>query len=440
MLLTVPKTQVYFFDLDTSPGWSVTGQWEYGPPLGYSDTHGADPSAAATGTNIYGYDLDDYYTNSMPKHYLTAGPFDFSAWEDVELRFQRWLGVQSSRYDHASIEASNNGTNWLPVWNHEGGTLIESAWHEQVCDLSSIADGQPAVYVRWVMGATSAANTYAGWNIDDVAFLANPWSGEGEGEGEGSGCDIDSLDNIFSMLLMIGDANADEMLSQAEAGLYVAEIGDYWPMFDLDSSGQLERLEFTGNMLVQMLSPRRGRERRTTSSPSQSSMGLLTLLHRKCLRWWTRTPAAALTAATSALSSSRPASPVSAATGPPSSWGKTPASGLTTCPSRRPRIAGPRPGSASLPKAASWGCIAPPCLFPFVTLEDAGEYVCNLRPRKVQGSLHRHDLRDRIPSSRMAIGASRCLPRHFLSWPFGCFAKNGIAARGKGGAAAFPAQ
>ncbi|MBN2053460.1 hypothetical protein JW905_00975, partial [bacterium] len=38
----------------------------------------------------------------------------------------------------------------------------------QEYDLSTYADGQPAVYLRWTMGTTDSSVIYCGWNIDDV--------------------------------------------------------------------------------------------------------------------------------------------------------------------------------------------------------------------------------------------------------------------------------
>jgi hypothetical protein len=55
------------------------------------------------------------------------------------------------------------------VWNHTATSPIsETAWSLQSIDLSPIADGRPAVRLRWVMGPTDGAVTYPGWNIDDV--------------------------------------------------------------------------------------------------------------------------------------------------------------------------------------------------------------------------------------------------------------------------------
>jgi len=41
-------------------------------------------------------------------------------------------------------------------------------------DISAVADGQPTVYIRWVMGPTDGSVRYCGWNIDDVELLGDP--------------------------------------------------------------------------------------------------------------------------------------------------------------------------------------------------------------------------------------------------------------------------
>ncbi|MFH0981220.1 MAG: C25 family cysteine peptidase, partial [Planctomycetota bacterium] len=83
------------FPLDTNPGWSVQGQWAFGDPTG-GGSHGLDPNTGHTGNNVYGYNLNGDYTNSMPAYYLTTTALNCSDLTDVELRFWKWLGVESS--------------------------------------------------------------------------------------------------------------------------------------------------------------------------------------------------------------------------------------------------------------------------------------------------------------------------------------------------------
>ena len=161
-----PSEMIYLFDMESDPGWSTEGAWAYGVPQGNS----GDPTAGHTGTNVYGYNLSGAYENNMPKRYLTTEALDFSNYRDVNLTFWRWLGIESAAWDHADIQASSNGVDWVTVWEHTGIGLVESSWSEQTYDISAIADGQPAVRVRWGMGPTDGSVYYCGWNIDDVAF------------------------------------------------------------------------------------------------------------------------------------------------------------------------------------------------------------------------------------------------------------------------------
>jgi len=161
------------FPMDTNPGWSTQGQWSFGVPLG-GGSHCGDPTSGHTGTNVYGYNLSGDYANNMPAYYLTTTALDCSGYENVTLRFWRWLGVQKEEYDQASVEVSRNGINWRPVWYNTGVDLCDGAWIECTYDIAGIADGQSTVYIRWKMGPTNGSVIYPGWNIDDVCLLGDP--------------------------------------------------------------------------------------------------------------------------------------------------------------------------------------------------------------------------------------------------------------------------
>ncbi len=157
-----------YWNMDTDPDWNAEGDWAWGVPQG-SD---GDPTSGYTGENVYGYNLGGSYTNNMQPTNLTAGPFDFSAYSAVEIRFMRWLGVESASYDHASFAVSVDGTNWTTIWEHAGSTLTETDWTPVSYDLSQYVDGESSVYLRWVMGESDSSVTYCGWNIDDVEIWA----------------------------------------------------------------------------------------------------------------------------------------------------------------------------------------------------------------------------------------------------------------------------
>ena len=171
--LAVGYGTAYSWNLDTDPGWSTQGQWAWGIPAGGGGGGGGpDPTSGHTGRNVYGYNLNGDYTNNMPEYHLTTPPIDCQGLTDVHLRFSRWLGVEKSIYDHAYVRVSNNGTTWTNVWQNGAADVADSSWTLQDIDISSLADNQPNVRIRWTMGTTDVGLTFCGWNIDDVAIFA----------------------------------------------------------------------------------------------------------------------------------------------------------------------------------------------------------------------------------------------------------------------------
>lgn len=155
---------VYSWNLDTNPGWTVEDQWAWGVPLG----NNGDPTSGYTGTNVYGYNLSGNYANSLPERSLTSTAIDCSELVNVEVRFMRWLGVESAQWDHAAFKVSSNGSTWTTIWEHTGSNLIDTSWQSMAYDISAVADGQSSVYLRWIMGTTDSSVAYCGWNIDDI--------------------------------------------------------------------------------------------------------------------------------------------------------------------------------------------------------------------------------------------------------------------------------
>ncbi len=158
---------VHVFMLDEDPDWSVEGEWAFGVPTG-GGSHNYDPTSGYTGDNVYGYNLAGDYENEIPEYALTTTAIDCSDMTGVELRFWRWLGVESATWDHANVQVSNDGTTWTMVWEHTDSSISDTSWSQQVFDISGVADNAATVYVRWVMGETDTSVTYPGWNIDDI--------------------------------------------------------------------------------------------------------------------------------------------------------------------------------------------------------------------------------------------------------------------------------
>ncbi len=152
--------------LSLDPGWATEGLWAYGKPSG-------GPNTGATGDNVYGYNLSGNYEQGITRS-LTTSAIDCSDFTNTELRFQRWF---KQSFGRSSIQISTNGTHWTDVWtvSHTiSGIFIhycadDTSWRSRTYDISKIADGQPTVYLRWVMGPTHPTRpTERGWNIDDV--------------------------------------------------------------------------------------------------------------------------------------------------------------------------------------------------------------------------------------------------------------------------------
>jgi hypothetical protein len=159
--------------MDTNPGWTVQGLWAFGRPTGGGGEYGGpDPTSGHTGTNVYGYNLSGDYENNLPERHLTSTAIDCTGMSHVHLKFWRWLGVERSQYDHAYVRVSNNGTNWVTVWQNPDAELADTSWNEVDLDISAVADNRPAVYLRWTMGTTDGGWRYCGWNIDDLQLTS----------------------------------------------------------------------------------------------------------------------------------------------------------------------------------------------------------------------------------------------------------------------------
>ncbi len=224
--LEIEAPVVYGFDLDTDPGWSRTGGWAFGTPMG-GGSNNADPVSGYTGPNVFGYNLLGDYADDIGEEYLRAGPLDFSGVTEVTLRFMRWLGVEESDYDHAKLQASNNGSTWQTLWEHSGDDVSETSWTAHEYSLAALADNQAAVYVRWVMGPTDGSVTFSGWNIDDIEFRGNTVN-EGEDEGE---CASDSEAPVISACAAdpgpLGlDDNCEAVLPDLRAGVSATDNCD----------------------------------------------------------------------------------------------------------------------------------------------------------------------------------------------------------------------
>ncbi|MEW6746018.1 MAG: IPT/TIG domain-containing protein [Planctomycetota bacterium] len=172
----------YFDNFETNTGWthSGTGQddWQRGTPQGKA----GDPSSAYSGTNVWGNDLggsgwNGEYQNNVNNN-LTSPSINCSGRVGVHLELKRWLTVEKGIYDQARIEVSVAGGSYTTVWQNADGTdHIDTSWQAHEVDISSLADNQSNVKLRFHL-ITDGGLTFGGWNIDDVGLTALEPSGD----------------------------------------------------------------------------------------------------------------------------------------------------------------------------------------------------------------------------------------------------------------------
>ena len=208
----------------------MEGQWAFGQPSGGGGATGnPDPSSGATGDFVYGYNLNGDYPNNMPTQYLTSSSMNCSGVTGTTLQFERWLGVESAQYDQAAIQVSAGGSAFSTIWEHNGGSLPGGNWEGVEYDISSLADGEEDVRIRWVMGTTDGSVVYCGWNIDDVRIIGvvpnNDVPGDLNGDGIVDGADMGLLLSAWGTCRgCSADLNGDGMVDGADMGLLLA----YW--------------------------------------------------------------------------------------------------------------------------------------------------------------------------------------------------------------------
>lgn len=163
--VAVPNV-LYFANMDSNPGWTFQGLWQYGAPNYVSLSA---PKAGFTGANIVGYNLSGNYENRLTATYATTPAINCSASTQVTLKFRRWLRLRSG--DTANIQVSTNGTSWVNVWSTTK-TVTDAAWQEVQYSLPAFVAGSANVRLRWGLASGSSGNDI-GWNIDDVTVLGN---------------------------------------------------------------------------------------------------------------------------------------------------------------------------------------------------------------------------------------------------------------------------
>jgi hypothetical protein len=147
--------------------WHISSQWGVNTSFGKS----GDPTSAPSGTNIWGNDLgpsgwNGAYSDNVT-NFLRSPVIDLSQASGTMLTFKRWLMVEKSQFDRATIKV-----NGQQVYINPAGTdQIDTSWVDAEIDISAIADGNPAVTIEFGL-QTDQGITFGGWNLDDIAVVS----------------------------------------------------------------------------------------------------------------------------------------------------------------------------------------------------------------------------------------------------------------------------
>lgn len=163
--------QFYFSDFEANNGgWTATGPanfWEHGQIVPgvfeiCDTTPRPEPSAAYSGLNVWGTNLNGCYPNANADGILSQ-TFDLSTLSaPLELNWQHWYEVFET-FDYAIARV--NGTQ---VWRTPNSTATPN-YLMQAVDISAYA-GNPSVTVEFLLHATTVVNRM-GWYVDDVTIM-----------------------------------------------------------------------------------------------------------------------------------------------------------------------------------------------------------------------------------------------------------------------------
>lgn len=235
--------QIYFNDFEgaTDEGWShqqvaTQDDWQRGIPAGKVE----DPGSAYSGSNVWGNDLGPSGFNgsyaSDVENWLESPSIDCSGQSGVKLRFARWLTVEEGQYDQATIEV-----NGITVWsNPNSGNLVDNAWSLQDLDISSIADGNSNVRVRFTLESDGGLE-FGGWNIDAFEiYTLEPVGGGGSMTLSGPG-PVNTGDSVtLNLQNAAASTNWYLLYSFSNAGTTIFgtafEVGDPWTLFHTGST------------------------------------------------------------------------------------------------------------------------------------------------------------------------------------------------------------
>lgn len=198
---------IYCTDFETDPtsdGWSSAAlrgvdNWQWGTPQGA----GGDAPSAYSGTRVVGNDVSaDGLYDADSTNRMISPVIDVSGYDVVRLQYRRWLTVEESTWDKATIYVNDTS-----VWQNVGGDgaphHLDSQWRFHDVDITSAAAANSVQIAFELLSDTGSE--FGGWNLDDVCIVGyaaveavdagtNPAVDAGTDPGGGDGCGCTSTD------------------------------------------------------------------------------------------------------------------------------------------------------------------------------------------------------------------------------------------------------
>lgn len=203
----------------SSTAWIHSGtlnDWNRGTPIGGCPT---DPADAHSPVKIWGNNLNGTYSSNAA-NYLESPTIDCSGITHARLRFWRDLSVEKGIYDNARIYVDGN----LAWENDQDYDFLDMGWRYQDIDISTWADGNAAVTIRFSLNSDGGLEL-GGWNVDDVAIfgVANYLPGDANGDDVVNvGDAVHVINYVFKggeepIPFDAGDANCDTVINVGDA-------------------------------------------------------------------------------------------------------------------------------------------------------------------------------------------------------------------------------
>ncbi len=154
----------------THGAYSGTDDWQRGTPNGKA----GDPSAAHSGTSVWGNDLGAAgFNGAYPANaesYLRSPVIDTTGSTNLWLEFRRWLNVEDAVHDQAQIYVDD-----LLFWQNTATfsgvvSTADEAWSEEEMHVFWAPGGAPSIQVEFRLRSDNSVQL-GGWNLDSFAVV-----------------------------------------------------------------------------------------------------------------------------------------------------------------------------------------------------------------------------------------------------------------------------